>query len=144
MIDDGLDRSPPPRPPFSKLSPSCNGAYSGGYHYHHGLKAGEGTLEASLVRLLVRGMNKKDGAFDQDTYLEDYIKCVFGVWRLAFVSMCAMYGGGWVGWRWSAVLLPFPATRGDKHFDRARQPDPLKPATPTPPKKVHDHPGVAQ
>ncbi len=44
------------------------------YHYHHGLKAGEGTLEASLVRLLVRGMNKKGGAFEADGYLEDYIK----------------------------------------------------------------------
>lgn len=44
------------------------------YHYHHGLKAGEGTLEASLVRLLVRGMNKKEGGFHADTYLEDYIK----------------------------------------------------------------------
>lgn len=46
----------------------------GTYHYHHGLKAGEGTLEASLVRVLVRGMNKKEGGFDADTYLQDYIK----------------------------------------------------------------------
>lgn len=94
LIDDGLDRSSPPT--FSKLSPSCNGTYSGGYHYHHGLKAGEGTLEASLVRLLVRGMNRKDGAFDQDTYLEDYIKCVFAFGVCVRVYVC-MYGGGWVG-----------------------------------------------
>jgi hypothetical protein len=32
------------------------------------------------VRVLVRGMNKKEGAFDADTYLEDYIKCVVDVW----------------------------------------------------------------
>lgn len=62
-----VSQNNPPPPPQLR---------SGNYHYHHGLKAGEGTLEASLVRLQVRGMNKKDGAFDQDTYMEDYIKCV--------------------------------------------------------------------
>lgn len=45
----------------------------GQFHYHHGLKAGEGTLEASLERLLLRSMNKNDGRFNKDDYLSAYI-----------------------------------------------------------------------
>ena len=46
----------------------------GAYHYHHGLKAGEGTLEASLERLLLRSMVKQGGYFDRDQYLDSYVE----------------------------------------------------------------------
>ena len=45
----------------------------GAYHYHHGLKAGEGTLEASLERLLLRSMVTHGGHFDRDSFLDSYI-----------------------------------------------------------------------
>lgn len=45
----------------------------GQFHYHHGLKAGEGTLEASLERLLLRSMNKNGGRLNKDDYLSSYI-----------------------------------------------------------------------
>lgn len=41
------------------------------YHYHHGLKAGENTLGANLVRVLMRSVvkNKK---YDQESFLDDF------------------------------------------------------------------------
>ncbi len=42
------------------------------YHYHHGLKAGENTLGANLVRVLMRSVIAKDG-YDQDAFLHDFI-----------------------------------------------------------------------
>jgi len=42
------------------------------YHYHHGLKAGENTLGAHLVRVLMRGIIK-DGNYNQDQFLEDFV-----------------------------------------------------------------------
>lgn len=42
------------------------------YHYHHGLKAGENTLGANLVRVLMRSIIAK-GKYDQDTFLDDFI-----------------------------------------------------------------------
>lgn len=42
------------------------------YHYHHGLKAGENTLGAHLVRVLMRGIIK-DKNYTQDRFLEDFI-----------------------------------------------------------------------
>lgn len=42
------------------------------YHYHHGLKAGENTLGANLVRVLMRSMiNKKK--YSQESFLDDFI-----------------------------------------------------------------------
>jgi ADP-ribosylglycohydrolase len=42
------------------------------YHYHHGLKAGENTLGANLVRVLMRSVIAK-GGYDQDAFLHDFI-----------------------------------------------------------------------
>lgn len=42
------------------------------YHYHHGLKAGENTLAANLVRVLMRSVIAK-GDYDQDAFLQDLI-----------------------------------------------------------------------
>jgi len=42
------------------------------YHYHHGLKAGENTLGANLVRVLMRSVIKNNG-YNQDSFLEDFI-----------------------------------------------------------------------
>ena len=42
------------------------------YHYHHGLKAGENTLGANLVRVLLRCVIQ-NGGYNQDAFLEDFI-----------------------------------------------------------------------
>lgn len=42
------------------------------YHYHHGLKAGENTLGANLVRVLMRSIIKNKG-YQQNAFLEDFI-----------------------------------------------------------------------
>ena len=42
------------------------------YHYHHGLKAGENTLGANLVRVLMRSVIAK-GGYDQDDFLNAFI-----------------------------------------------------------------------
>ncbi|MEA3371179.1 MAG: ADP-ribosylglycohydrolase family protein, partial [Campylobacterota bacterium] len=43
------------------------------YHYHHGLKAGENTLGANLVRVLMRSIIK-NGAYSQEGFLDDFIE----------------------------------------------------------------------
>ena len=43
------------------------------YHYHHGLKAGENTLAANLVRVLMRSVIANKGDYDQDAFLQDFI-----------------------------------------------------------------------
>lgn len=45
----------------------------GQYHYHHGLRAGEGTLEASLERLLIRSLSKHGGRLDAGDFLKSYL-----------------------------------------------------------------------
>lgn len=42
------------------------------YHYHHELKAGENTLGANLVRVLMRSLISHQG-YDQNAFLEDFI-----------------------------------------------------------------------
>lgn len=42
------------------------------YHYHHGLKAGENTLGANLVRVLMRSIVAK-GVYDPDAFLDAFI-----------------------------------------------------------------------
>ena len=42
------------------------------YHYHHGLKAGENTLGAQLVRVLLRSIIR-NGHYDPSSFLEDFI-----------------------------------------------------------------------
>ncbi len=42
------------------------------YHYHHGLKAGENTLGANLVRVLMRSVIAK-GAYDPDAFLHEFV-----------------------------------------------------------------------
>lgn len=42
------------------------------YHYHHGLKAGENTLAAHLVRVLMRSVIRC-GRYDPDAFMEDFI-----------------------------------------------------------------------
>lgn len=43
------------------------------YHYHHGLKAGENTLGANLVRVLMRCVIKNQG-YKQEAFLDDFIE----------------------------------------------------------------------
>ena len=42
------------------------------YHYHHGLKAGENTLGANLIRVLMRSIIK-EGNYCQEVFIEDFI-----------------------------------------------------------------------
>ena len=42
------------------------------YHYHHGLKAGENTLGANLIRVLMRSIIK-EGKYKQEVFIEDFI-----------------------------------------------------------------------
>ena len=42
------------------------------YHYHHGLKAGENTLAAHLVRILMRSVIRC-GHYDPNAFIEDFI-----------------------------------------------------------------------
>jgi ADP-ribosylglycohydrolase len=42
------------------------------YHYHHGLKAGENTLGANLIRVLMRSIIK-EGKYKQEVFMEDFI-----------------------------------------------------------------------
>ena len=42
------------------------------YHYHHGLKAGENTLAAQIVRVLMRSVIRC-GRYDPDAFIEDFI-----------------------------------------------------------------------
>jgi ADP-ribosyl-[dinitrogen reductase] hydrolase len=42
------------------------------YHYHHGLKAGENTLGANLVRVLLRSIISQK-SYKQENFLEDFI-----------------------------------------------------------------------
>ncbi|MBU0631763.1 ADP-ribosylglycohydrolase family protein [bacterium] len=42
------------------------------YHYHHGLKAGENTLGANLVRVLMRSIIK-NGAYKEKCFLDEFI-----------------------------------------------------------------------
>ena len=46
----------------------------GQYHYHCTLDAGENTLEAQLLRLLMRTMTACGGNFDRDTFAGEYEK----------------------------------------------------------------------
>lgn len=43
------------------------------YHYHHGLKAGDNTLAAHLVRVLMRSVINR-GRYDPNTFLADFIE----------------------------------------------------------------------
>jgi ADP-ribosylglycohydrolase len=42
-------------------------------HYHHELEAGESTLGATLIRVLMRSVIERDG-YSQDGFLEDFIR----------------------------------------------------------------------
>ena len=42
------------------------------YHYHYGLKAGENTLGANLLRVLMRSIIK-EGKYTQEVFIEDFI-----------------------------------------------------------------------
>lgn len=42
------------------------------YHYHHGLKAGENTLGANLVRVLMRSVIK-NGGYEPKSFLDDFV-----------------------------------------------------------------------
>lgn len=42
------------------------------YHYHHGLKAGENTLGANLIRVLMRSIIR-EGEYKQDAFIEDFV-----------------------------------------------------------------------
>ena len=42
------------------------------YHYHHGLKAGENTVAAHLVRVLMRSVIE-NGRYDEDAFLDAFV-----------------------------------------------------------------------
>ena len=42
------------------------------YHYHHGLKAGENTVGANLMRVLMRSVIK-EGKYNQERFIEDFV-----------------------------------------------------------------------
>lgn len=42
------------------------------FHYHHGLAAGDNTLNAHLTRVLIRSVNKK-GGYEAGAFLDDFI-----------------------------------------------------------------------
>ena len=42
------------------------------YHYHHGLKAGDNTTAAQLVRMLLRSV-AKEGRYDEDAFLREFV-----------------------------------------------------------------------
>ena len=42
------------------------------YHYHHGLKAGENTVGANLIRVLMRSIIK-EGKYDQAVFIDDFV-----------------------------------------------------------------------
>lgn len=43
------------------------------YHYHHGMKAGQNTVGAQLVRVLLRSV-ASEGRYDEDRFLEDFVE----------------------------------------------------------------------
>lgn len=43
-------------------------------HYHHGMQAGDNTLNAHCARVLMRAMIANNGCYDQDHFLESYIE----------------------------------------------------------------------
>lgn len=43
------------------------------YHYHHGLKAGDNTLSANLVRVLMRSIIKNNG-YKEQAFLDDFVE----------------------------------------------------------------------
>jgi len=43
-------------------------------HYHHGMKAGENTLNAVTARLLLRGVTQRGGRYDPKDWLDDYVQ----------------------------------------------------------------------
>lgn len=43
-------------------------------HYHHGMKAGENTLNAHCARAVIRVLAANDGHYDQDQFLNAYIE----------------------------------------------------------------------
>ncbi len=43
------------------------------YHYHHGLKAGDNTLNARLVRVLMRSVTN-NGHYDPQVFLDDFVE----------------------------------------------------------------------
>ena len=42
-------------------------------HYHHGMRAGENTLNAHCARLLMRTINSNGGEYDKSSFLQAYI-----------------------------------------------------------------------
>merc|ERR1712023_463827 len=45
----------------------------GSYHYHHTLEAGENTLEAQLMRVMMRSISGNSGTFNKDRFVDDYV-----------------------------------------------------------------------
>lgn len=45
-----------------------------GFHYHHTLQAGENTLEAQLVRVLMRSVTACNGSFNKNQFCASYVQ----------------------------------------------------------------------
>lgn len=46
----------------------------GEFHYHHTLQPGENTLEAQLMRLMMRGITANSGKFDREKFTKEYVE----------------------------------------------------------------------
>ena len=46
---------------------------AGNRHYHHGMRAGENTLNAHCARVVIRALAANAGRYDKDRFLADYI-----------------------------------------------------------------------
>jgi hypothetical protein len=44
-----------------------------GVHYHHGMAAGQNTLNALCARVVMRGIAARGGVYSADGFLDDYV-----------------------------------------------------------------------
>eukprot|EP00898_Chlorokybus_atmophyticus_P006429 jgi/Chlat1/6788/Chrsp51S00505 len=43
-------------------------------HYHHGMRAGDNTLNALCARVVMRGISGNGGVYDEEVFLKDYVE----------------------------------------------------------------------
>lgn len=83
------------------------------YHYHHTLHAGENTLEASLVRVLMRTIVANGGSFSEDDFRTEYVRFMTtpGTHNDTYASTChRMFFD-----KWRAGVPPVDCPDNDGH-----------------------------
>lgn len=85
----------------------------GQYHYHHTLAAGENTLEASLVRVLMRSITANNGRFSAENFRSDYIDFMTtpGTHNDTYASSCHRV----FFQKWKAGVAPEECPDNDGH-----------------------------